>query len=84
MQKCSLICYTWGNINTSQALYVVYFRTTERGVSMATLPILPAITIPDQFNAVTAFLDRNLAEGRSAKTAIFLKSEIYRVPFRKP
>ncbi len=44
---------------------------------MATLPILPAITIPDQFNAATAFLDRNLAEGRSAKTAIFYEGKAY-------
>ena len=44
---------------------------------MATLPTLLSITIPDQFNAATAFLDRNLAEGRSAKTAIFYEEKAY-------
>ncbi len=32
---------------------------------------IPSVTIPDQFNAATAFLDRNLAEGRAAKTAVY-------------
>src|SRR5438876_8318931 len=44
---------------------------------MATQPTLPSITIPDQFNAATAFLDRNLAEGRGAKTAIFYEGKAY-------
>ncbi len=29
---------------------------------------IPGVVIPDQFNAATAFLDRNLAEGRGTKT----------------
>ncbi|HEX8983148.1 MAG TPA: benzoate-CoA ligase family protein [Ktedonobacterales bacterium] len=32
---------------------------------------VPTISIPDQYNAATAFLDRNLDEGRGAKTAIY-------------
>ena len=44
---------------------------------MATQPTLPSITMPDQFNAATAFLDRNLAEGRGAKTAIFYEGKAY-------
>jgi benzoate-CoA ligase family protein len=44
---------------------------------MATQPTLPSITIPDQFNAATVFLDRNLAEGRGAKTAIFYEGKAY-------
>src|SRR6266568_2080219 len=44
---------------------------------MATQPTLPSITIPDQFNAATAFLDRNLVEGRGAKTAIFYEGKAY-------
>ena len=38
---------------------------------------IPTITIPDQFNAVTAFLDRNLAEGRGDKTAIYFEGQTY-------
>jgi len=38
---------------------------------------LPSIVIPDQFNAATAFLERNLAEGRGAKTAIYYEGSAY-------
>jgi benzoate-CoA ligase len=31
----------------------------------------PQVVIPDQFNAATAFLDRNLAEGRASKIAVY-------------
>ncbi len=37
----------------------------------------PKVTLPDQFNAATAFLDRNLAEGRSGKTAIYYEGQGY-------
>ncbi len=37
----------------------------------------PAIGIPEQFNAATAFLDRNLAEGRGGKTAIYYEGQAY-------
>ncbi|MEO9057333.1 MAG: benzoate-CoA ligase family protein [Ktedonobacteraceae bacterium] len=37
----------------------------------------PAIVLPDQFNATTAFLERNLAEGRGAKTAIYYEGQSY-------
>src|SRR6266480_5744042 len=38
---------------------------------------IPSIAIPDQFNAASAFLDRNLAEGRGAKTAIYYEGTAY-------
>src|SRR5436853_3232619 len=38
---------------------------------------IPSIVIPDQFNAASAFLDRNLAEGRGAKTAIYYEGTAY-------
>src|SRR6266700_2612040 len=38
---------------------------------------IPNIVIPDQYNAATAFLDRNLAEGRGAKTAIYYEGTAY-------
>lgn len=38
---------------------------------------IPKITIPDQFNAATAFLDRNLTEGRGEKTAIYYEGASY-------
>src|SRR5438874_2720855 len=38
---------------------------------------IPSIVIPDQFNAASAFLDRNLAEGRGAKTAIYYEGAAY-------
>src|SRR5579859_1480201 len=38
---------------------------------------LPTIVMPDQFNAASAFLDRNLAEGRGAKSAIFYEGKAY-------
>src|SRR2546421_1705806 len=38
---------------------------------------IPSIVIPDQFNAASAFLDRNLVEGRGAKTAIYYEGRAY-------
>ena len=38
---------------------------------------VPKIVIPDQFNATTAFLDRNLKEGRGSKTAIYFEGKSY-------
>src|SRR5712691_9133269 len=38
---------------------------------------VPKIVIPDQFNAATAFLDRNLEEGRGSKTAIYFEGNSY-------
>jgi benzoate-CoA ligase family protein len=38
---------------------------------------IPGVVIPDQFNAATAFLDRNLAEGRGTKTAIYFEGNAY-------
>jgi benzoate-CoA ligase family protein len=38
---------------------------------------VPKIVIPDQFNATTAFLDRNLKEGRGSKTAIYFEGKTY-------
>src|SRR5438067_11797238 len=44
---------------------------------MTALPAIPSFTIPEQFNAATAFLDGNLFEGRGAKTAIFYEGTAY-------
>lgn len=38
---------------------------------------VPNIVIPDQFNAATAFLDRNLEEGRGSKPAIYFEGNSY-------
>ena len=38
---------------------------------------IPKIVIPGQFNAATAFLDRNLGEGRSSKTAVYFEGNSY-------
>src|SRR3989442_1430000 len=38
---------------------------------------VPKIVIPDQFNAATAFLERNLEEGRGSKTAIYFEGTSY-------
>ncbi len=37
----------------------------------------PLVTIPDQFNVTNAFLDRNVMEGRGAKTAIYYEGRGY-------
>ncbi len=34
---------------------------------------IPKAVVPDQFNVATAFLDRNVAEGRGSKTAIYFE-----------
>jgi benzoate-CoA ligase family protein len=44
---------------------------------MPTVTTIPTITLPDQFNAATAFLDRHLAEGRGAKTALYYEGATY-------
>jgi len=44
---------------------------------MTALPAIPSFTIPEQFNAATAFLDDNLFEGRGTKTAIFYEGTAY-------
>lgn len=38
---------------------------------------VPSITLPEQFNVATAFLDRNVSEGRGAKTAIYYEGATY-------
>src|SRR5579863_9584937 len=38
---------------------------------------IPSVSIPDQFNAATAFLDHNIAEGRSSKIAIYHEGQTY-------
>src|SRR5260221_11234288 len=38
---------------------------------------IPSVVLPDQFNVATAFLDRNIAEGRGAKTAIYHEGAAY-------
>src|SRR5437588_476010 len=38
---------------------------------------IPIVALPDQFNAATAFLDRNLQEGRGSKTAIYYEGQAY-------
>ena len=38
---------------------------------------VPVVTVPDQFNAATAFLDARLAEGRGAKPAIYYEGKTY-------
>src|SRR6266446_7901758 len=38
---------------------------------------IPKIVLPDQFNIATAFLDRNLEEGRGSKTAIYFEGDSY-------
>ncbi|HVB23475.1 MAG TPA: AMP-binding protein, partial [Ktedonobacteraceae bacterium] len=38
---------------------------------------IPSVSIPDQFNAASAFLDRNLTEGRGEKTAIYYEGMAY-------
>ena len=38
---------------------------------------VPQIVIPDQFNAASAFLDRNLQEGRGTKPAIYYQGQNY-------
>jgi acyl-coenzyme A synthetase/AMP-(fatty) acid ligase len=38
---------------------------------------VPSIILPEQFNVATAFLDRNVSEGRSAKNAIYYEGAAY-------
>lgn len=38
---------------------------------------IPQIVIPEQFNAASAFLDRNLHEGRGSKVAIYAQDQSY-------
>ena len=43
--------------------------------STDTLSNRPAVNVPPIFNAATYFVDRNLDEGRAAKTAIFYEDQ---------
>lgn len=38
---------------------------------------IPQVVIPEQFNAASAFLDRNLLEGRGTKAAIYYQGQNY-------
>ncbi|GAC1399615.1 MAG: benzoate-CoA ligase family protein [Ktedonobacteraceae bacterium] len=38
---------------------------------------VPSIILPQQFNVATAFLDRNVSEGRGAKNAIYYEGDTY-------
>jgi benzoate-CoA ligase family protein len=38
---------------------------------------IPKAIVPDQFNVATAFLDRNVAEGRGSKIAIYFEGNSY-------
>src|SRR5579859_286008 len=38
---------------------------------------VPQITLPDQLNVATLFLDRHLAEGRGQKTAVYYEGTAY-------
>src|SRR5450432_4435220 len=44
---------------------------------MSTIASIPKVVLPDQFNAATAFLERNLAEGRGDKPAIYYEGTTY-------
>src|SRR2546428_7967030 len=52
-------------------------ETKKEETSMTTTVSIPNVVVPDQFNAATAFLDRNLAEGRGAKAAIYHNGVAY-------
>lgn len=45
--------------------------------SLANDAFAPQVVVPDQFNATTAFLDRNVVEGRGAKTALYSEGATY-------
>ncbi len=45
--------------------------------SLANDAFAPQVVVPDQFNAATAFLDRNVVEGRGAKTALYSEGATY-------
>lgn len=38
---------------------------------------VPPVVVPDQFNVATAFLDRHIVEGRSAKIAVYAEGATY-------
>jgi benzoate-CoA ligase family protein len=38
---------------------------------------VPRVDLPEQFNVATHFVDRNLAEGRGAKTALLCEGKVY-------
>jgi benzoate-CoA ligase family protein len=42
-----------------------------------TIPTIPSVIVPDQFNVATAFLDRNIAEGHGDKIAIYYEGATY-------
>jgi len=41
------------------------------------MDIVPTVSVPDQFNVASAFLDRNVLEGRGAKVAIYYEGQAY-------
>ncbi len=45
--------------------------------SLANDAFAPQVVVPDQFNAATAFLDRNITEGRGTKTAVYSEGATY-------
>ncbi len=44
---------------------------------MSIVASIPNVVLPDQFNAASAFLDRNLAVGRGDRPAIYYEGETY-------
>ncbi len=38
---------------------------------------IPTVSVPDQFNVASAFLDRHVTEGRGAKVAIYYEGQAY-------
>ncbi len=49
-------------------------RRGKIGMAIATSDRIPVVTIPDQFNAATHFVDRNLTEGRGSQPAIIFEN----------
>ncbi len=54
----------------------VISAASERGSEKRCM-MIAQIVIPEQFNAASAFLDRNLQEGRGAKPAIFYQGQTF-------
>ena len=54
-----------------------FFLREEQGVYSYVYSHMPNIILPDQFNVTTAFLDRNLTEGRGGKIAIYHEDQSY-------
>src|SRR5579885_214204 len=62
-------------LNVLKARLPPALAVQKRGASMAVQ--IPQIVIPEQFNAASAFLDRNLLEGRGTKPAIYYQGQNY-------